>query len=238
MSLKDYAMNLAYELLGTQINKGKGEPTPEDIQGKTIEDIKLDDLRREKVRLEQEERKMLDRLRKLEAKKRALFEEGVRNPSEREQRVLARRIKELDVQANSMDSMLQAISKQMRILNGLIQVKERTRIMSESGFSKLLSEMDLGDLISYVDKASVEGEFHMNKFDDLINVLEEADNLSPEYREDQDVLQIMQAMQSAREAADSPEALDEKYAEFTRQMAEKEEEQDDDETFESFEEDF
>ena len=229
-TLKDYALSIVKELLFG----GSGDKeAPASIEAATLEDIKLDDLRREKVRLEQEERKMLARLRDVEGKKRQLFEEGVRNPSEREQRVTARRIKELDVRASNMDRMLQAISKQMRILNGLVQVKERARVMAETGISKLLSDIDLGDLIVYIDKASVDGEFHMNKFDDLLGILEEADTLSPEYREDQDVNEIMQAMQAASEAADSPEALDEKYIEFTRKLAEK----DESEAFESYEED-
>ena len=217
-NLKDYALAIIKDLLF-----GSADEKEATIEDATLDDLKLDDLRREKVRLEQEERKMLARLRDVEGKKRQLFEEGVRNPSEREQRVTARRIKELDVRASNMDRMLGAISKQMRILNGLIQVKERTRVMAETGISKLLSDIDLQDLIIYIDKASVDGEFHMNKFDDLLGILEEADTLSPEYREDQDVNEIMQAMQAAREAADSPEALEEKYTEFTRQMAEKDE---------------
>jgi hypothetical protein len=230
-NLKDYALEIIKDLV---FGSDGGEEAPAAIEGATLEDIKLDDLRREKVRLEQEERKMLARLRDVEGKKRQLFEEGVHNASEREQRVIARRIKELDVRASNMDRMLQAISKQMRILNGLIQVKERARVMAETGISKLLSDIDLQDLIIYVDKASVDGEFHMNKFDDLLGILEEADSLSPEYREDKDVNEIMQAMQSAREAADSPEALDEKYEEFSRQLAEKDEA----EEFDSLEEDF
>ncbi len=230
-TLKDYALAIVKDLL---FGGADDKEAPATVEGATLEDLKLDDLRREKVRLDQEERKMLARLRDVEGKKRQLFEEGVRNASEREQRVIARRIKELDVRASNMDSMLQAISKQMRILNGLVQVKERARVMAETGISKLLSDIDLGDLIVYIDRASVDGEFAMNKFDDLLGILEEADSLSPEYREDQDVNEIMQAMQSAREAADSPEALDEKYTEFTRQMAEKEKSEEP----ESYEEDF
>jgi len=228
-TLKDYAFAIIRELLGGSDDK---EGTAA-IEGATLEDLKLDDLRREKVRLEQEERKMLARLRDVEGKKRQLFEEGISQASDREQRVIARRIKELDVRAANMDRMLQAISKQMRIINGLLQVKERTRVMAETGISKLLSDIDLGDLIVYVDQASVDGEFHMNKFDDLLGILEEADSLSPEFREDQDVLEIMEAMQAAREAADNPEALDERYEEFSRKL----EEQKNTEEFESFEED-
>lgn len=233
-TIKEYAFAFLGELLGINPKSEDAAPIDDGLKAATLDDLKLDDLRRENVRLEQEERKMLARLRELEARKRQLFEEGVRNPSEREQRVVARRIKELDVRASNMDSMLQAISKQMRILNGLIQVKERTRVMAESGISKLLSDIDLSDLIVYIDKSSVDGEFHMNKFNDLLGILEEADSISPEYREDQDVMEIMRSMQAAREVADSPESLDQRYAEFNRQLAEK----DSSNELESFEEEY
>lgn len=217
-TIKDYAFSIIKELL---FGSSGEKENPASIEGATLDDLGLDDLRREKVRLAQEERKMLARLRDVEGKKRQLFEEGARNPSERERRVLARRIKELDVRASNMDNMLQAISKQMRILNGLVQVKERSRIMAETGISKLLSDIDLQDLIIYIDKSSVDGEFQMNKLDDLLGVLEEADTQSTTYQEDKDIDEIMQAMENAQEAADSPEVLDEKFKELTRQMAEK-----------------
>lgn len=231
-NLKDYALAILRELLAPREDEKSAVP----VEGATLEDLRLDDLRHEKIRLEQEERKMLSRLREVEARKRQLFEEGVKNPSEREQRVIARRIKELDVRAANMDRMLHAISKQMRILNGLIAVKERARVMAETGISKLLADIDLQDLIMYIDKASVDGEFHMSKFDELLGILEEADSLSPEIREDADVNELVRMMQEAREAADNPEALEEKYAEFTRKLS-KEEEGEDGE-FEAFEEDF
>jgi hypothetical protein len=98
---------------------------------------------------------------------------------------------------------------------------------------EMLQGIDLQDLIIYIDKASVDGEFQMDKFNELLRVLEEAEAISPQYREDQDVLDIVSAMQQAREAADSPEALEEKYAEFSRQMESKTREKE----LESFEED-
>lgn len=217
--LKDYAIAIVRELISGPAEEEEARV----VEGASLDDVKLDDLRRERVRLEQEERKMLARLRDVENKKRKLFEDGVKNPSEREQRVIARRIKELDVRANNMDRMLQAISKQMRVINGLTQVKERNRMMAETGLSQLVADIDLGELIHYVDEASVDGEFHMDKFDELLGVLEEADSLSPEYREDQDVLEIVKVMQDAREAADDPEALENKYSEFKKKMVEKDE---------------
>ncbi len=211
-SLKDYGLQILNELLsGKPVADAKGAKA-------SLQDLSLDDLRREKIRFDQEERKMLSRLREVEEQKRKLFEEGVRNVSEREQRVIARRIKEVDIEAGNMDRMLATISKQMRIINGLIQVKERSRLMAESGVSNMLKDIDLQDLIIYIDKSSVEGEFHLDKFDELLNALEESDSIAPGFKEDKDVTEIMKAMQQAREAADSPEALDRQFSEMSKRI--------------------
>jgi len=214
-SIVDYGIQIIRELLKEKPQAGQGEALPKVAN---LEDLKLDDLRREKIRLEQEERKMLANLREVEAQKRKLFEEGVRNASEREQRAVARRIKELDMQSHNMDRMMQTVSKQMRIINGLIQVKERARLMAESGISSILKDIDLQDLIIYIDKASVDGEFHMDKFDELLRTLEQADAISPQMSEDQDVLDIVKQMQMARETLDSPEAIESHYTEMSRTM--------------------
>ena len=214
-SLKDYGLQILRELL-TGKSPEKGAKT-------SLDDLSLDDMRREKIRLDQEERKMLARLREVEGQKRNLFEEGVRNASEREQRVVARRIKELDVEAASMDRTLQAISKQTRIINGLLQVKERYRFMAESGVSGLLKDIDLQDLIIYIDKASVDGEFHLDKFDELIRALEEAEAVAPGFKEDKDVQDIVLQMQKAREALDNPEAMEQQFAELSQRMRQSQE---------------
>jgi hypothetical protein len=189
---------------------------------KGLDDLKMDELNRERIRLEQEERKMLAEIQKLESDKRKLFEDGTRKTSELEQRVLARSIQELDHKARERERNLQAISKQKRIIGGLIEVKERMRVMSESGISAVLKNIDMGDLLTYVDKASVDGEFHMDKFNEMLRTLGQADNIRPEITEDQDVLDIVKEMQLARAAADQPEAVEEHYAEVNRKMGAKE----------------
>jgi hypothetical protein len=209
-SLKDYGMQVLNALL-----TGK---TPEKNARASLNDLTLDDLRREKVRLDQEERRYLGRVRELEKQKRIFFEEGVRSASEREQKVAARKIKELDVEASSMDRTLDAISKQNRIINGLLQVKERYRFTNESGVSSLLKDLDLQDLIVYIDKASVDGEFQSDKFEELIRALEESDAVVPGLKEDRDVQDIVTQMQKAREALDNPAAMEQQFSEMTERM--------------------
>jgi membrane protease subunit (stomatin/prohibitin family) len=182
----------------------------------SLDDIPLDDLKREKVRLDQRERTMISEIQDIETEKRKLFEEGVRNNIQREQRIIARHIKELDQRAQNMDRMLQTISKQMRILSGQVTLKERSRIMAESGIASVLKTIDLQDLVVLIDLASVDGEFQEEKFDDLLRALEGSGAHTPEISEDEDVLQIMREMQMASEAADSPETVEERLKEMER----------------------
>lgn len=219
-SIKDVGLQILRDLLNPGASSA-ADKTPEKSVKTSIEDLSLDDLRKEKIRFDQEERKLLARLREVESEKKKLFEDGVRNAGEREQRVIARRIKEKDIEAANMDRMLQVISKQMRIVNGLLQVKERSRLMVESGMSDILKGVDLQDLIAYIDRASVDGEFHEDKFDELLRAMEEAGSISPVYKEDQDVLEIMKAMQQARESSDSPEAIEEQFDQLSQSMRQK-----------------
>jgi hypothetical protein len=184
-----------------------------------LDDIKLEDLTRKKVQLDQKERMILADVKKYEAEKRKLFEEGVRNASEREQRVLARRMKGLDQQAKNCDSMLQDISKQMRIVDGLIQIKERVRMNKELGLESIFQNMDLTELVGVIEQASVDGEVNSKNLDQVLSAMEKANAVSPQYSEDDDVLEIVRQMQLAREAADNPEALEQHFNEMEQKTS-------------------
>jgi hypothetical protein len=210
----------ALDVLSSLIGPKPG-PAGQAPQKKTLEDIGLDDLRREKVRLDQEERKLLARIREIESDKKKLFEEGVKNASEREQKMLARKIKEQDLEARNLDRNLEFISKQLRILGGFIQLKENQRMLADTGVASVLNGIDLQTLQIYIDRASVDGEFHMDKFDEILRTLEGASSSSSPVKEDDDVLQIVRAMQQARESADTVQATSEKYAEVDSRLATK-----------------
>ena len=66
---------------------------------KTLADFSMDDLDRERIRLEQSERAFLGDLKKIENKKREWFSKGA-EASGREQLIAARKVKELDVEAS------------------------------------------------------------------------------------------------------------------------------------------
>lgn len=212
-SLWDYGKSILRELL-REPEKAEGSKPA------SLDDLKLDDLKREKVRLELEERKTLSEVKDLEAQKRRLFDEGVKAAGSRESKVIARKIKEVDSQANNMDRLLDTLSQQMRLINGLVRVKEMARIQKESGIGAMLQDMDLQDLVIYIDNATIDGDFNTAKFDEMLKVVENPVS-GRGTAEDQDVKDIMKAFEAAREAQDNPEVLDQKFNEMNQKIEEK-----------------
>ena len=171
----------------------------------TLEDLSLDEMRKEKIRLDQEEKKLMLRLDQIEADKKKVFLMGREEPSERKKMVLARKFKELDVQAKSMERNLQYFSKQLRIINGFMNLKENRRILQESGLTAIISNMDLQELQIYVDQASIDGTFQLEKLQEVLGTLEEGSSITGEIPEDRDVTEVYRMMEAASRVEDDAE---------------------------------
>ena len=210
-----YGLKVAQELLGLNDDKNAGKMT--------LNDIQMEDVQKGKIRLEHKESTILAELKEVEAHKRKLFVEGVKNGGAREQQVLARKIKELDGRATNLDRMLQAISVQMRVINNFIQIKEQERMNKEMGIQSIFGDIDIEDLILYMEDAMVDGELSIKRLAALADGLDKRNMMGDIITEDEDVAEIVRQMQMAREAADSPEAIDDHFSEMTEKLAEKRE---------------
>ena len=176
-------------------------------KAKTLESVSIDDLRRERIRIEQEEARQIKKLDELEKNKQALFERGTDEPSQRQQVIVARKIKELDQQARNFDQTLKLLSRQLRIIGGFLHVKENKQLLQKTAISSLLATMDLADLQRFVEAATVEGQFQMDKFEHILGTLEDYDLDTTAASEDVDTLAIVEAMNRARNAKNvDPEA--------------------------------
>lgn len=180
-------------------------------KSKSLDDLPLDDLRREKIRLDQEEAKVIREVEKIEGQKKDLFLKGKDESSQRQQMIIARKIKELDAQAKNMDRQLEFLSRQLRIINGFMQLKENQRYLRESGLIGVLGKIDLEHLQEYVDKASIDGGFQLDKFAAILGTMEEGQQVLGQPQQDDDVMEIVRLMQQAKEAEASPESVEESF---------------------------
>lgn len=167
---------------------------------KTIAAITLDELTMARVKLEQEQERVMRRVTELEKEKERLFQQGVSEPSKRKQLLIAQKIQELEFQAKNYDKNLAAYQKQMRVLNGLIFLKENRKSWEQTAVGQILGNMDLAELEGFVDQATANNVFQMDKFERLLGSLEEAGEFGEREELDEGVAQILAEMQRAREA--------------------------------------
>jgi len=167
---------------------------------KTIDGISLDELNMTRVKLSNEQERIMRRVSDLEKQKEALFQQGVNEPSKRRQMLLAQKIQELELQAKNYDRNLTAYSKQMRVLNGLIFLKENRRSWEDTAVGQVLGNMDLADLEGFVDQATANNIFQMDKFERLLGTLEESGDMTGGATMDEGISEIMDQFQKAREA--------------------------------------
>ena len=174
-----------------------------------LDKISLDELRKERLRLEQIEQRISADVDDLERRKGELFAKGKDEPSRRQQVVLARKIKDLDAAARAKDRQLAMISRQTRIVAGLAAIKENHQMARDLGVSGIISKMDVGHLQNYVERATVEGKFQMERFAGILKAMEEPEGLEIATEEDADTLAIVEAMQEAKsDEPGDPEAVD------------------------------
>ena len=167
---------------------------------RTIEKVGLDELNLARVKLEGEQARVIRKIDDLEKQKQELFSRGVDETSDRKRRILAGKIRELDQQARNYDKNLTSFSKQIRIVNGFIFLKENRKAWADTELGRIMDGMDLAQMQNYVDEATAGDIFQMDKFGQVLGVLEESDGLTRVQDEDKGLQDIMAAMEAAREA--------------------------------------
>ena len=167
------------------------------VSRQTLQKVSPEDIRREKIKVEQTETRVTREIEELEKQKEAFFAKGVNAGSDRQKLQYARKIKELDAQVQARDQQLALISRNLRVLNGISQLKENERVLRDLGMESLVNSMDLTELQNFVEKATVEGQFRMDKFNEILGALDSAEGVYKFESDDSDTLAILDAMNRA-----------------------------------------
>jgi hypothetical protein len=169
------------------------------LQKKTLASVNPEEIRRERIKVEQTEIRVTREIEELEQQKEVLFRKGVECASDRQKVQVARKIKELDTQVRARDQQLTLVSKNLRILNGVAQLKENERLLQDLGMEGLVSQMDLQELQTYVEQATIEGQFQMERFTGLLDSIDDAEGVFAMADEDEDTMAIVKAMNQVAE---------------------------------------
>jgi hypothetical protein len=165
---------------------------------RTFDDLTLDELTMAKAKLQHEQDKIMRRVTDLEKEKDKLFQQGVNAPSQRHRLLIAQQIQDVEAQSKAYDQNLAAFSKQTRVLNGVIFLKQNRKSWEDTPLGKLMGGMNMEELGAYVDQATAENSFQMDKFQQLLGLMEGPDK--PEQELDEGLQGILEQMERARAA--------------------------------------
>ncbi|MCK4413845.1 MAG: hypothetical protein KAY32_09890 [Candidatus Eisenbacteria sp.] len=190
-----------------------------------LDDLDLDRLNRERLRLKREEQKVVQRIGHIERDKAALFEQAVGVGSKRQRTMVARQIKELDASAKHDEALSRALSKQIRILNGIIKLKQDREFRERFGMLGLLKEMDVAEIAVNIEKVAIDGELTDEKLAQVLQALEEGDSMMGQ-KEDPDIESIVAAIEETAAAATEgqEEATTKGFAKVNEILAEEQQE--------------
>lgn len=184
----------------------------------TLHDVNADELRRERIKIEQMESRFTQEIEELEVRKEAFFQKGVQCASDRQKLQFARKVKELDRQIRSRDNQLTLIARNLQAVIGLAQVKENDSLLKSLGVDGLLARMNLTEIQSFVEQATVEGQFQMEKFTTLLGALGEAEGVFEVEDNDADTRAIVAAMNLAAEGR-TAEATEKAFASVNQELS-------------------
>ena len=167
---------------------------------RSLQNVGTDELRRERIKIEQLESKLTAEIEALELQKEACFQKGVQCASERQKMQHARKVNELDRQVRSCGSQLTLVGRNRQVLTGLIQVKENDALLHHLGVDGLLARMNLTEIQTFVEQATVEGQFQMERFTSLLGAIGDAESVFTVAESDADIAEVLAAMNRAAEA--------------------------------------
>ncbi|MCX7020586.1 MAG: hypothetical protein NTY46_16670 [Candidatus Sumerlaeota bacterium] len=176
---------------------------------KTVKDLAIPDLETERIRLEEEERRILARVEKAEDEKKRLFQKGASEASKRQKILIARKMKEIDEQARENEMRAGRISKQLRVVNRLIVIKRNEKKLKESNVWSTISSMSADELETMLTHEVVRDTAEAEKQRALLEVIEADPRMTQDLGEEEDVLKLVEKMEQAGESGE----IDESYSE-------------------------
>ena len=181
-----------------------GKKTP------TLWNLKLDDLNRERITLQQEQHKLdmeADRLHKDEIQLKSEY--GVaQTPTQK--KIVARKIQNVRLRNRAIDTKSTHCYKLAQTVNNFILIKENMEFFDRMGVATILTQMDMGEIETYINEATVEGTLQQEKLAGVLQQVSEGSERIIESTVDQSLNELMAELdgEESEDLKDADIALD------------------------------
>jgi hypothetical protein len=177
---------------------------------KPLSELSRTELRRQELLLEKDRTRMLNRIRRLAANKKKLFEEGAREKTPEIRRALAQEFELRTTEQLMVSRQLNTRSKEILTVSRLRMLRESSdRAKSGGGVLGLVSERDILKIGKLIESDSIRSEVYQERLDEILRIGAEVDEGSSGLSaHGSEVMDIWNKMDSGA-ISDTAEAFDE-----------------------------
>lgn len=186
-----------------------------------IEKMSASDLEKEQLRLEAQQDAIISRVKTLEKRKKAALSEGARKKSNLERKAMAVRYKQLDAEASDYVSQASLLSKHIRVVGRICQLKRREALLKQEGLWSIISDVEPAELEQFMIEMRTKALQGDREASRLMEILEEPTGEAAE-EEDGDLQTILDAMDTIGES----DLSDEEFEQLEEKLHQAEEEDD------------
>ncbi|MCK5870397.1 MAG: hypothetical protein KAG45_07125 [Methyloprofundus sp.] len=176
---------------------------------KTLQTIKADELRKEEIGLQNEERRIeKDINRSLADEQQIKSEYAVANSQNdaHKKKMLARKLQEVRSKTNAFDKRHDTLIKQKRMISGLILIKENTEFLDRITGGSKINSMDMVEIQAFVEQATLDGELTNDKLENLVKAMDDSAGSYGQNESDTDLTDLMTELDAEMDTSTTDEA--------------------------------
>ncbi|PKP60342.1 MAG: hypothetical protein CVT88_03435 [Candidatus Altiarchaeales archaeon HGW-Altiarchaeales-1] len=140
---------------------------------KSIDNISMDELENEKIRLSVEEKNLLSKKDKIIEVVEKLLQEDAKAISEMEKGVIKRKLKEKDNEMRDRKIKLEEISQKILVVDGFIRIKKEEKKLKEKGLWQVISKMSMRELEETIVKREIKDDERKEMLKNILSMVDE-----------------------------------------------------------------
>jgi len=138
---------------------------------KNINDISMEELENEKIRLTVEEKNLLSKKDKIIEIAEKLLQEDAKAISEMEKKVIKRKLSEKDNEIKDIKEKLEEISQKISVVDAFIRLKKEEKKLIEKGLWQVISKMSMRELEDTLVKKEIKDEERSDMLKDILSIV-------------------------------------------------------------------
>jgi hypothetical protein len=141
---------------------------------RTLNDLTADELNRERITIEQEQRRLDREAEQLDRDQKQLLSEYTAAGTPTQKRIVARKLQGVELRQKAADAKSSHCHKMLQTVSNFLILKDRMGFFNKFGVGRLLNNLDVAEVEQLVAQATVDGQLQEEKLATMLQQLDDA----------------------------------------------------------------